>query len=302
MNSKLVPTLIGIAAGLALAIVLWIGVRAASGQSAPPAQPQSNADDVYPLSFQGRLTSHGHPVVNPVSVTFSIYDAKVGSTPIFTEVQTIDPDENGLFNTALHVDPPLGVSSLTNVWVGVRVGNDSEMLPRMQMSGVGYAFTLVPGAGIRGMLYMTDTTNAMFSAINLADGIGVRGYSQQGTGVHASSTDGYALEADGDVRVTGQYTGTFPSPAWDSGWQAISPGAVITLSHNVGGDSADNYVVDLYCKDAVASGRGIHQISYGGNATTGVFWQRLTTASIQVQRLSNDTFCDEARVRIWVYK
>lgn len=304
MSDKRMRILIAAAAGLALATVLWVGVRAGTFAAAQPLGPPSEADAVYPLSFQGRLTRNGQSVVTPVSVTFSIYDAKVGATAIFSEVQTIDPDENGLFNTALHVNPPLGVSTLTNVWIGVKVGSDPEMLPRIQMTGVSYAFTLVPGAGIRGSLYMTDSTNAILSGINLADGVGVRGYSVDGTGVYADSDTGYALEADGNVHVTGQYTGTFPSPAYDSGWQAASAGSVITLSHALGGDP-DFYVVDMRCRD-LDNGYGDNQVFYGGAQIganfQGANWQNLTGLSIQVLRRADDVFCDNVRVRIWAYK
>jgi hypothetical protein len=108
--------------------------------------------------------------------------------------------------------------------------------------------------------------------------------------------------------VTGAYRGNigpnngapFPRPAYDSGWQAVSAGGTITLTHGLGGD-ADNYVVDLQFKNA--SGR--HNLYYGHDYTIGLFrgaaWSELTSSQIKVTRLSNDTDSPEVRVRIWVY-
>ncbi|MGB2807949.1 MAG: hypothetical protein WBC22_09420, partial [Sedimentisphaerales bacterium] len=50
-----------------------------------------------------------------------------------------------------------------------------------------------------------------------------------------------------DLTVTGQYSGSFPRPAYDSGWVGILQGNTITLNHNlvsIGYDEVDNYVVD----------------------------------------------------------
>ena len=144
----------------------------------------------------------------------------------------------------------------------------------------------------------------MFSVINMGNGFGVRGYSADGTGVFGSSDDGYAVVADGDMLVTGQYTGTFPSPSYDSEWQLIIPGNTFTFTHNLGGFSG-NYVVDMRCWD-LDDGYGINQIYYGGGEVGGNFfgahWQNLTSSSIQVRRRPNDPYCDRVRVRIWVYQ
>ena len=148
----------------------------------------------------------------------------------------------------------------------------------------------------------------------------------EGIGVHA--TGGRAgvysegdVEVQGDVEVTGDlvvsgaYRGSigpdggapFPRPAYDSGWQAVTPGGTLTLYHDIGGDT-DNYVVDLQFLDQF---RGLHQMGHGGlveggkeysvTLWLGAWWQRLTKESIEVERWKDDDIAEAVRVRIWVY-
>ena len=121
------------------------------------------------------------------------------------------------------------------------------------------------------------------------------------------------LEVAGDLLVTGAYRGNissssgsdgapFPRPAYNSGWQSISKGSTITLTHNIGG-TLDNYVVDMQFR--AKSSAGINNWGYGsleaGGLFYGAYWHELTTASISVSRQASDTAADEVRIRIWVY-
>ncbi len=94
----------------------------------------------------------------------------------------------------------------------------------------------------------------------------------------------------------------FPRPDYDSGWVPIDGEEVITLTHGLGGN-VDNYVVDLQFKDTVAY--GIHCIWYGGIAygttTNGGNYRGLDTNKVDIKRLGSDAYCEEMRIRIWVY-
>ncbi len=91
-------------------------------------------------------------------------------------------------------------------------------------------------------------------------------------------------------------------PDFDSGWMAIQQGQTVTLNHNLGGSSTDNYWVTL---DYWNAGSGINQTYYGGadisdtNGHVGAYWKNLTTTSISVTRRANDTYAVKVRVRIW---
>ena len=118
------------------------------------------------------------------------------------------------------------------------------------------------------------------------------------------------LEVNGNLKVTGAYTGDigphngapFPRPAYDSGWQTVSPGATRTLTHNIGG-SEDDYVVYLWFWDETI---GKHIRYIGGmemgdyDAWVGAYWSHLTTSQIRITRYSDDIRVDQFRVRIWV--
>ena len=134
------------------------------------------------------------------------------------------------------------------------------------------------------------------------------------TNPHEKLHVGGSTKIEGDLIVDGNdaaFRGTigpnngapFPRPAYDSGWQTINAPQSLQLIHNIGGN-VDNYVVDLQFKDTGSF--GINQRYYGGVysglSELGSFWQELTSTSIRVIRLKNDTVADQVRVRIWVYK
>jgi hypothetical protein len=181
--------------------------------------------------------------------------------------------------------------------------------------GTGVEGTSTGGVGVAGSSYanygvMGDSASTYGGYFTGQTG-GVYGKSLgAGPGGYFDSAGGKALEADGDVQVTGNLTVTgqisgFPHPNFDSGWVDVAQGATVTVTHNLGGDP-ENYVVDMTFRDYVA-GSGIHQITYGGDVrptegSKGVWWEVLTATSIKVIRGVNDVRCQAVRIRIWVYK
>ncbi len=91
-------------------------------------------------------------------------------------------------------------------------------------------------------------------------------------------------------------------PVWDSQWVDIAPGALETLTHNLGGD-VDDYVVGLWFKDTTPDGMGINVRCYGGMEAAGQLrgaaWQNFTDTTIDVWRYPNDGWADQVRVRIF---
>lgn len=110
------------------------------------------------------------------------------------------------------------------------------------------------------------------------------------------------LKVKGDVTVDGAYVGSFPRPAFDSGWRAVAQGSYMDFNHNLGGN-VDNYVVDMQMKHA--GGAGINNLNIGtdeGGGWFGAYWRNLTTTSIRVHRDTDDVGAEQIRIRIWVYK
>jgi len=89
---------------------------------------------------------------------------------------------------------------------------------------------------------------------------------------------------------------------WTSGWVDIDPGQTLTLTHNLGG-AVEDYLVQMWFLDLPAGGYGIHIFGYGGieaaGAYYGAYWQNLTSTTIQIVRLADDTTADRVRVWIW---
>ena len=102
----------------------------------------ANASIPYTINYQGYLTdAMGSPVNGTVSMTFSLYTVASGGTALWTEPQNVIVS-GGIYSVILG-----SVSTLTPLafdvpyWLGVRVGSDAEMTPRVQLTSVGYAFT-----------------------------------------------------------------------------------------------------------------------------------------------------------------
>jgi len=112
------------------------------------------------------------------------------------------------------------------------------------------------------------------------------------------------LDVEGNIDVSNNqiknYYG-FPKPNYDSGWQTVSPGATLTLTHNIGG-SDDDYVVYLWFWDETWGRhiRAIGGLESGDYIYRGAYWSHLTNSQIRIYRYSDDVGVDQFRVRIWV--
>jgi hypothetical protein len=109
-------------------------------------QLAQNGTSIGTWPYQGRLAdSAGNPITNSLSMTFRIYSAPSGGTVLWEEkwdgansVQVSD----GLFNIMLGSITPLPqslVTSNTSLWLGIEVGTDTEMTPRVQLGSVPFA-------------------------------------------------------------------------------------------------------------------------------------------------------------------
>jgi hypothetical protein len=99
---------------------------------------------VFPttLPFQGRLTKQIGGNVNGVEkLTFHLYTLPAGGAPIWTEVQPAVSVTNGLFKTELGSVTALPVALFDGrtFYLGVQVGTDPEMVPRLALTSQAYA-------------------------------------------------------------------------------------------------------------------------------------------------------------------
>jgi len=107
----------------------------ASLSSAQPAFPSS-------LPFQGRLVKQIGGNVNGVEkITFRLYTLPAGGAPVWTEVAPAVSVTNGLFKVELGSVTALPVALFDGrtFYLGVQVGTDPEMVPRLVLTSQAYA-------------------------------------------------------------------------------------------------------------------------------------------------------------------
>ena len=123
--------------GVVFSMSLFVVLTLYSSQSSAAINPQIN--------FQGKLTNtDGTNVTNgTLSIVFSIYTVASGGSNIWTETQPAVTVTDGIFRVALGsvTALPGSVDFNTNsIYLGIKVGADAEMTPRVQFTASPYAF------------------------------------------------------------------------------------------------------------------------------------------------------------------
>jgi len=152
------------------------------------------------INFQGSLTdANGHPLDGEHVVTFRIYYVLQGGTPKWEETQVVSAYE-GLFHTLLG-----GTSALPDtlfehedLWMGLLIDSDPEIVPRMQLATVPWAFraAVAESALVAGVPDDGDWVQAGDDVYRLSGNVGI------GTGEPAVALDidkfGTQLRLGGD--------------------------------------------------------------------------------------------------------
>ncbi len=188
---------------LLVLMAIWIVSLSLSAQT-PSATLLGNPTPNIPqtLSYQGILTDgNGNPVPDGnYNVTFSFYNVATGGTALFTRGPISVSTSKGLFATILGTgsanNSPLPFSlGDAQHWIGVKVGTNPELAPRVQLTSVPYAFT----AGRLSLPYF-DSTDASIgvdirSSTSSFSGAAVRGTAtSSGSGVRGEAlTNGYGV-------------------------------------------------------------------------------------------------------------
>ncbi len=106
--------------------------------------PSSHAQIPRTLSYQGVLTDNaGKPRPDgSYNFTFRFYTLPTGGTAIWSESKSLLV-KSGLFSTALGEQTSFGaaVKFDTQYWLGIQVGSDPELSPRIALTSVGYSFS-----------------------------------------------------------------------------------------------------------------------------------------------------------------
>ncbi len=141
---------------IAAALVVQGGNWATVQAAAPPTP--AIASIPTPVSYQGTLRlANGTLPTGPYTITLNIYNAVTGGTPLHSETFANVPVRNGSFSVVVGDATPINpaVFDNANLYIGITVAPDPEMLPRqrlfpvpwaMQAGTAAKAITLVPNA------------------------------------------------------------------------------------------------------------------------------------------------------------
>ena len=213
MNTKRFVTIIILVLGLLLTLSVGLSAAREAQDDPPPADPASVSAAVsYMIPVQGRLTNaSGSPLNGDYNLTLRVYDDVTGGNLKCLDSHLVSVN-NGLFNTEIYGCSPSDING-EQLYLGIEVEGDGEMMPRQPLYPVPYAFSLVPGASLTGevdtgsMLTVKNESseygNAIYgySTAQSGGGFGVvgRSNSPQGYGGYFTnpSSDGVALRADG---------------------------------------------------------------------------------------------------------
>ncbi len=94
----------------------------------------------HTLSYQGVLQDGaGNPVPDGnYSLTIRLYSASAGGTALWTESQTVAV-QHGVFSTVLGNTTALTLPFDTRYWLGISVGAEPELTPRVELTAAPYA-------------------------------------------------------------------------------------------------------------------------------------------------------------------
>jgi hypothetical protein len=130
---------------LIVAVMLFVHDVWAAPEDIPPDASLAQGVSTGLVSYQGYLTDAGGSALDgDVNITFRLYNAPSGGTPLWTEAHTGSnalPVSDGLFNVMLGGLNPIPASVWNNsmLYLGVQVNGDPEMTPREVVSWVPYA-------------------------------------------------------------------------------------------------------------------------------------------------------------------
>jgi hypothetical protein len=100
------------------------------------------AEVPHMINYQGRLTDDsGNPMDTTISMEFTIYDDSTGGTAVWTETHAAVTVTSGFFNILLGSVSPITdtVFSEPERYLGLKVGGDPEISPRIGLAAVAYA-------------------------------------------------------------------------------------------------------------------------------------------------------------------
>lgn len=190
------------------------------------------------INFQGKLTNpDGTNVTNgSYSIVFSIYTVASGGAAVWTETQPTVAVADGIFQVSLGSVTSLPGSvdfNSASTYLGVKVGADAEMTPRIQFTAAPYAFNSDRLGGIASSGYVQLSPGAQQTG-----NINVSGSITGGSSLAFSAASTATIQSAGSqaLNITGNAASTLSTSAGQltlqSGTGTISLGTSTSLTAN----------------------------------------------------------------------
>ncbi len=124
------------------------------------------------FSINGRLTDElGTSIPGTSVINFSIYDAATGGNILWSSNRSVTTDSGGIYSERL---TGIDMNFTQQYYLGIKVGSDSEMTPRINLSSSGYAIRANTTTALDGWGNYTARKLNLFSgggtALNATDG------------------------------------------------------------------------------------------------------------------------------------
>jgi len=127
-------------------IALLVAAQTAGALPLPAALRAPSGASTGTIAYQGRLAdSAGAPLTGTYNMIFRLYDVGMGGAPLWEE-QWTGPNgvkvRDGLFNVmlgSLTALPQAVITGHDQLFLGITVGTDNEMAPRVQLGSVPFA-------------------------------------------------------------------------------------------------------------------------------------------------------------------
>ena len=160
------------------------------------------------INYQGVLKDASGNIVSngDYNLTFRLYNSETGGSPLWTETKSVSISE-GIFFTKLGDVNSLNLPFDAAYWLGVSVGSEPEMTPRIELSTVPYSFMSlsVPDGSITAQKIANSqvikSINGLKDNVNLVAGSNIT-ITSSGQNLTIASTGG------GTGTITGVFAGT----------------------------------------------------------------------------------------------
>ena len=182
------------------------------------------------INFQGKLTNpDGTNVADAnYSIVFSIYAVASGGSSVWTETQSTVAVGDGIFQVALGSVTPLPGSVDFNssaLFLGVKVGADAEMTPRVNFTASPYSFnsSMLGGLTSSNFVQMAQGVQTDSSTTNPSVGINKTGATAKIMDLQRSGASVLSVNNDGSVLFKNQANSA-------AGLQVQTSGSIVLLT------------------------------------------------------------------------